>query len=209
MTMATRFKSPLQFAGSIVPELAGHKQGVLDPSIPGDATNYGWKRSFKNPKDLAEQVRKENELHANRRKTISPLDEFKLYESTIYSGPDFEDNHDYFGIPLTGEGSSFGVAYPKLLEQYGKSKGQHAKTINPEVQKYFNDRLAYRQGLYDRVNKVPEEKWENFIDEYGPYADPFDYEGGDAPISKKDFLESFDYAPDWDILESYLKEKGY
>ena len=192
-------------------DLGKVEPGVLDPNTKFGYNNYGWVRSSKNPRDLAEQVANENARIQSKRNTLSPLDEFKLYESTIYTGPDFDNDSDYFGIPFRGEGSKFNVAYPNLLDAYGKTKGKYAKSIDPEVQKYFNDRLAYRQGLYDRVNKIPEDKWNDFAYGYGPYSDPFDWEDtGEGPYSKQEFLDSLDNSVgDWDTLERYLAESGY
>lgn len=214
------FKSPLdqasnliktqKFAGATSPQLK-HKSNVYQPDVPADVANYFWHRQYKGPKDLVNQVNSQNEHINNLRKTITPLDEFKRYEDFMYSGPDFQDDQTYFGAPFHGEGSKYSVAYPKLLEAYGKTRGVHAKSIDPEVQKYFNDRMAYRQGLFDRVNKVPEDKWQGFAYGYGPFSDPFDFEGDEStPITRQEFLDSFDYdASNLGILEDYLKERGY
>ena len=165
-------------------------------------------------KDRTVSNRTKDRLH--QRLYNTPLDEFKAYENQVYTGPDFFNTRHYFGIDKGfnnphNRGYSY---YPDLITNYSKSKGKFAKQFNdPEIQKYFNDRMNYRKNLYDRVRKVPQDKWDDFTNEYGPFADPFDYEkefASQYPVSVDEFLKGFDYsANDWETLDDYLKKWGY
>ncbi len=146
----------------------------------------------------------------------TPLDEFKNYESFISSGPDFFESGKHYGAPLSGYGAKYSVPYSKLIDAYSKSKGKFADKAltDPEIKKYHDERMAQKNALFDRVRKVPAEKRVQFLNSYGPYSDPFDYEGEPLELADEksinDFLENFEYGyQDWETLKNYLDEMGY
>lgn len=170
--------------------------------------------TFKNPKELSNSIQNDDVFERTYGSKIkTPLDDFKNFESHLVTGPDFYGEREHYGTPLEGLGSQFQTPYPKLIEAYSKSKGKYANAAltDPEIKKYHNSRMAERNALYDRVRKVPQDKWKDFAYGYGSFADPFDFEGDPEDVmSVDDFLNSFDVSyGDWDTLSDYLKKKGY
>ena len=198
-------KSPLELAKASSPQLAGHKRGVLDPDIPGDAASYGWHRSFKNPKDLSNKIAKENERREHLSK-LNPLEEFQNYEAANFYGSLWDDDRRFYGIK-----EPHSITYPELLDSYKKSKGVHAKNIDPSVQKYFNDQLAKRQSILDRFKKIPLDKSADFQLGLGYELDPFDFEEEYfIPEDLQNGSSLLDYDPwKWETIENYLTKKGY
>lgn len=195
-----------RFSRGRAPDLAGHQKGTLNPFNKGDAASYNWHRQFKNPGELSEQIQKENDYYEQHSKT--PLQDFQTFElANIYP------RDEYNLRPRYGISENRNLTYPEYLDAYSKSKGKFASQYqDPEIQKYFNDQLAYRQQLFDRVRNIPSDKFQEFAHGYGPYSDPFDYEdeGYVAPKDAEEFLNWFDAYPlDWETLDSYLGESGY
>ena len=162
--------------------------------------------------NLGDGIKKLRE-EAIRRDFKKPIDEFKNYESFLYTGPDFFGDQKYYGAPTFGYGSKYSIPYDKILDAYSKTKGKFAKDAftDPEIKEYYDSQMARKKGLYDRVRKVPKDKWGDFAYQYGYFSDPFDFEGEDTDVISPDkFIETFDYGhEDWDTLEEYLKERGY
>lgn len=185
--------------------LGKHERGVLDPSQPYDKLNYGWHRTFKNPKDLSDQIKKDNERYDQLRKK-NPLEEFQNFEDANYYGAMWNDDRRFYGIKEPNT-----TAYPELLNAYKNSKGVHAKNIAPEVQKYFDDQMARRQAILDRFKKVPKEESEAFQIGLGYELDPFDFE--EEYFQPEDIYNNsslLDYDPhSWGVIEDYLTKKGY
>ena len=209
--MALVRKTP--FGKATTPDLGKHEPGTWDFSKGGskfDHNAYGFGIS-KTPSELANKIKETNEYYDKNVKT--PLDDFKHFENALYLGPDFHNVRGRYGIHPYGKGNIRDVAYPDLIKAYGQSGGKFAAQANdPEIKKYFDEQMAYRNGLYDRVRKIPREKLDEFAHGYGPYSDPFDYEdeGYVPPKDAEEFVSWFDRSPlDWETLESYLKEKGY
>ena len=198
-------KSPL---GKLTTQdLGRHEKGVWDFSPEGGKFDKNvWLRSTsKSPKELSEEIQKENNYY--RDNATSPLADFKIFENALIYPSDDLHLRERYGV------NERSIPYTEYLNEFAKSKGKFASQYqDPEIQKYFNDRLNYRQKLFDRVKKIPEDKFQDFAHGYGFYADPFDYED-DAYVSPKDtdeFLSWFDEYPiDWETLESYLEEEGY
>jgi len=105
----------------------------------------------------------------------------------------------------------------KPKKQYGdaltflRGKGYDVDSWNDDeienkVKNYFKEQMNYRDNLYNRVRKVPKEKWHEFANGYGVDWGK-EYQ---EPITVKDFLEYFDYTSnDWNNLDDYLKKWGY
>ena len=167
----------------------------------------------KNPNKIIDDLNK-TEKYGDKFKT--PLEEFEDYENSLNIGLELPGEREYYGIPYSGFGSKFQTPYPKLIEAYSKSKGKFADKAltDPEIKKYHDSRMAERAALYDRVRKIPQDKRADFLNGYGYFQDPFDYEGeniyGSDDESINKFLDWIDYNyADWSTLEDYLKEGKY
>lgn len=141
----------------------------------------------------------------------TPLDDFKRYENAQYIGAIADDDKKHYGVYPFGESKT--PNYKDLIDSYSKSKGKFAAQFNdPEIKKYHDEQMARRNAAYDRVRKVPQDQWRDFAYGYGYFQDPYDFEGDPEDVGTVDeFINYFDGTGmgDIEILEDYLKEKGY
>ena len=170
------------------------------PNHPSDDLLEVSKRPLKSPIELANSF-----INGTSRWSNSPLDEFQNYEAANFYGA-YNDARKYFGIKEPNN-----ITYPQLLDAYKKSKGKYARTIDPSVQKYFNDQLAKRQAILDRFKKIPSEQSEEFQRGLGWELDPFDFdEDSFVPEDLANGSVIIDYDPySWETIEKYLTKKGY
>lgn len=203
-------KTPFEKAKAV--DLGPHNRGMWDFSKEGSKYDHNAyiDAIAKTPSELADQIKKENNYYDEKIKT--PLDDFKNFEQAVYRGFDPYNQSGRYGIRPYGDIQR--VQYPELINAFRKSRGRFASQADdPEIKKYHDEQLAYRNGLYDRVRKIPRDKLDDFAYGYGFFQDPFDYEdeGYVPPKDAEEFLSWMDdVSPmDWEILEDYLNEKGY
>ena len=130
--------------------LGKHERGVWDFSPSGGKydKNVYLSATGKTPEELSKKIREQNDFYDTHVKT--PLDDFKRFEDAVYMGFDPYEMRGRYGISPYDEktGIKTNMPYQDIINAYGKSRGKFAAKANdPEIKKYFDEQMAYRNGI--------------------------------------------------------------